>query len=341
MLTLIKCFKQLIRLKEIRFLFELQAHDRPCTRICMLNEKTVATVTTLKFVTCTDKDANAIKVWSFEWDSAKKPGDSSSSVVLAQNLKTSPTSSVVFVDVVKLAGQRFLLTVESDSRIIVKFYKTGGAFLTPHASSGCSIMSARTVLMVNRVKVANETILCITLLVDEIIRVNLSEIVNRFQTYNLENENVKKSLCLVARLANEPVELSLEGSKKLWFSTVEKYEETTLAGDHQGNLYMHEDLDLKLTKVKSIHKSRVTELVRLKTSKKCERLVSSSHDGTIKIWSKNAQTQLGQYNTNSGVAVLARIPSLVNTHTTSKLDYFNFIFGDQMGNLNLLRWYDE
>jgi len=168
-----------------------------------------------------------------------------------------------------------------------------------------------------------------TLPVDDIIKIDLNDIVKRFQTYTYN------SILFTAKSdANGPIDLSMEGSKKNWFVSVDEIDLVTLAGDVNGNLYTNNKNPSILAKSKSIHKSRITELICVNS----ERLVTSSHDGTIKIWSKYADTQLGQYNSNSGISVLSIIPRRDKKGT---FDQVNFIFGDMMGNLNLLRWYDE
>jgi WD40 repeat protein len=290
-------------------------------------------VTTLKFVTCSDKDVNSLKIWKFE----ENPIVSRSKVTLFQKINAnsnSVASSVLFVGVVKKLSQTFLLVVESDLfRMKVKFYKVSSQInFNAVPTSGCSITNKGKSIMINQIKIVNDT-LFITLPIDEIIKIDINEIIKRFQTYDISNN--KTAILLSSRLDNEQVDISLEGSKKNWFSSVSESELITIAGDVSGNIHTKEIAQFKLTKIKTIHKSRIVELIYFKNG---DRLISASQDGTLKIWSKDFDFQLGQYNSSNGISILAKIPSpSVNENS----EHFNFIFGDQMGNLNLLRWYDE
>ena len=118
-----------------------------------------------------------------------------------------------------------------------------------------------------------------------------------------------------------------------WFSCITE-ESNIMAGDNNGNLYNNDSSLLKLEMKRTIHSARISELLNFKTDRNSDRLITASQDGSIKIWTKNAENQLGQFNSNSGITVLTKLPS-------SNAGYHNFIFGDQMGNLNLLRWYDN
>jgi telomerase protein component 1 len=306
------------KLKEIKFILEIQAHDRPCNRICILEENPKSTT----FATCSDRAP--VKIWKFEEGSSLE----NSSITLIQSLKTTTNDYVLHIDLVRKLNQNFLIIVESSLfRISIKFYKCVNKAWVVQSAQGCSIINSGYSIMINQVKITNDTLL-ITLPVDDIIKIDLNDIVKRFQTYTYN------SLLLKSTSDNAVKDLSLEGSKKNWFVSVDEIDLVTLAGDVNGNLYTNEKTPSILAKSKTIHKSRITELICLNS----ERLVSSSHDGTIKIWSKYADTQLGQYNSNSGISVLSIIP---RKDKKDNFDQVNFIFGDMMGNLNLLRWYDE
>ena len=317
-----RCVFSQLKLKEISFVLEVQAHDRSCNRVCILNESDNHSFT---FVTCTDKSVNPIKIWRFEENATKK-----ASVDLIQQLKTPFNSYILFVDQVK----KFLVTVESDLfRLSVKFYKFINKSWIPQSASGCSIINSGKSIMVSQVKMTGDS-LFITLPIDEIVKININDIIKHFQAYNLGDSKTRNSIVLTSKVSGMLVDLSLEGSKRNWFSSVNEFKSKTLAGDVNGNIYENENFNCDLKKIKSIHKSRITELICFNN----ERIISASDDGTLKIWnSHNFETQLGQYNLNTGVTVLAKIPSI----NKAKFGQYDFIFGDKMGNLNLLRWYDD
>jgi hypothetical protein len=76
-------------------------------------------------------------------------------------------------------------------------------------------------------------------------------------------------------------------------------------------------------------------MVSFRTKSNEHRLITASKDATIKIWTKYAEFQLGQFNSSSAITTLIRLNSHANTAES------DFIFGDKFGNITLLKWHDQ
>ena len=63
-------------------------------------------------------------------------------------------------------------------------------------------------------------------------------------------------------------------------------------------------------------------------------MFTASQDGTVKIWSGKCEKQLGQFNSSIGISVVCRFSADGYNDNENNV----FIFGDQMGNLNIVRW---
>ena len=304
----------------IEFVYELQAHDRQVNSICVLDEKNT---NSLMFATCSDD--KSIKLWSFIENQEKIANRIDIELFKTVNSQ----NQVLYINKVKKMDNH-LISVESDStNILVRFYKVNKKSIQV-IQAGCSLTG--TSFVTNQIKLTADY-LYITLMQNEILKFNLNDISKKFQPYSFYNKEKFNQLILSSNDPKSPIDISLQGSKMNWFSCITE-ESNIMAGDNSGNLYNNDSSLLKLEMKKTIHSARISELLNFKTDRDSDRLITASQDGSIKIWTKNAENQLGQFNSNSGITVLTKLPS-------SNAGYHNFIFGDQMGNLNLLRWYDD
>ena len=168
----------------------------------------------------------------------------------------------------------------------------------------------------------------ITLVENKVLKFSFDELIAKFKVYiNYPDEKWADVNKTVHTLSKKDV--SNSSSEMTWFCVVSEINGKLITGDWKGNMFEYRDNDFLHTK--SCHSSRITEVIGFSTQFN-SRVMTASQDGTIKVWSEE-QSQLGQYNSTSGISVVC--------HVVKKDGYNDFVYGDQMGYLNILRWHDQ
>ena len=118
-----------------------------------------------------------------------------------------------------------------------------------------------------------------------------------------------------------------------------------MAADWNGNLYRTSGEcsadSIGLDKLEHAStRSLVTDMKHFRTRALNQRLIVAHQNGTIKIYGGSGlSNELGQFNLTSAVTIVSMLES---RNPSDKLDQtYAFIVGDKMGNVHLLKWYDE
>ena len=308
------------------FLHELEAHESKINKVMVLIERDDNIIV----ATCsTDKK---VKIWSLQEDSI----NNSTQIKNITTLKGS--NSVDFICSYNFKEKSYLFTVETDAiNVIIRVYEIVDAniFCLKNKKGSCisnlnSIISNITV---------SKKHLYITLVQDEIIQLSFEEMLLEFKTFvnspGINSLNNLKKYTTFYDLDNK----TLKNSDMIWYTCIEEKDENVLAGDCKGGLYLSENtrrdnakLILKMSK--KCHNDRITAIITF-GKKENKRILTASQDCTIKIWTLNGEEQLGQYNSTSGISFISIIGENELNNKT------NFVFGDQMGYLHLIRFYDN
>jgi hypothetical protein len=310
------------RVNGLKFCRELKAHDKPCNAISIIKETISDNVANVQFATCSNDQK--IKIWQFSQNTVNEK----SSIKLIQTLGINKPAPVLFVQVVHLKYGNFLVSLEyATSRLNVCLYDLNKANSISMSKYGCSIIGES--LVVSKVSL-EDGFLYITLSKSQILNINLNDL-SSFVVYHL-TQPMNKSVTIIT--AED--ELKLANSSITWFTSTcrSSSSSATLASDWRGNLYISND-KLVLAKHKKLHDDSITAMISFRTKSNEHRLITASKDATVKIWSKDAEFQLGQFNTSSTITSMIRLNSTPNTSEN------NFVFGDKFGNVTLLKWHDQ
>ena len=228
-------------------------------------------------------------------------------------------------------GQEFFVTLETNnSRIIIRVYswnKKSGVL--SQIKYGASIANLDSIVYKAQ---STDSHLYVTLVENKVLKFSFDDLTTKFNVYvnypdyilsGSNNANLNTATTLFKKNSSN------SSSHTIWFSAVNELNGKLVAGDWKGDMFEYKDNDF--VSVKSCHSSRITDIIGFDTDDS-SRFLTASQDGTIKVWSDDTK-QLGQYSSTSGVSVVCHV---------AKMDGYNdFVYGDQMGYLNILRWHDQ
>lgn len=174
--------------------------------------------------------------------------------------------------------------------------------------------------------------LYVTLVENKVLKFSFDDLTTKFKGYvnypdYVLNGSNNSNLNLATTLSKK--NSSNSSSSAIWFSAVNELNGKLVAGDWKGGMFEYKDNDF--VHVNSCHFSRITDIIGFDTEFS-SRFLTASQDGTIKVWSHDTR-QLGQFSSTSGISAVC--------HVAKKDGYNDFVFGDQMGYLNILRWHDQ
>lgn len=306
-------------LKDLKFISVTQAHDSRINKVCVLNESDFNTV----IATCSSD--KRIKIWKINH----------SDKILRSYTTFSASGSVDHIFVHDTEKKKYFITVEkNNSRITIRVYAfiyndsiKNAESLVCQTKIGAAISGVESI--VYQVKSTSEQLL-FTFTDDKIYKLCIADLLTKFQVivvypddFNYKVHNKVDELKVTEKKEN--------GSKMVWFSSVNKINGKIFAGDWKGDIYTSDENETDLRLWKSCHNRLITEMIDLNFGT-YDRILSSSQDGTIKIWTENFEKQLGQYNTSSGISAMCKMEGMASNY---------FCFGDQMGYLNILKWHDQ
>ena len=232
-------------------------------------------------------------------------------------------------------GDKFLLAVlcSEGSEIIGNLFKCTADSLKAE-KGGFKLIDCTSLFTHIHLNKKTNTLL-IGLVHDEIITVDLEQCIKSWKTLSLY-----KTVDNFSRFSNGKSYLKLANNygmyDKQFYTTIQQSEldayRPLFAGDFKGDLYISRK-EGEIFKVKGIHSDEVTEL--LVFNSRNERVISASRDGFIKVWTGECEEQLGQYSNKSGA-----VTKLIKIGEESDNEA-SFIFGDQMGNVNMIRWHES
>jgi telomerase protein component 1 len=314
-------------LTGISYKYDIKAHENSCNSICILEEKND------KIIFATSSSDKTIKIWSF------KQNSTDIQVELIQNIdKTKENVNVLFIE--KLNNCNYMLSVEYQMNtsykdiLLIRFYtiESKNKFIVKMESKFTCRLDDDS-LINSSIKIISDS-LYITLLRNEIIKLNIDKILKSSRPVFIDLKSIPEQHFEIIEILRSDNDTNPEPQNK-WYSAIDKSECGELAiGDCKGNLNIIKGKDNNADHFNSLHQSSITELFFFKTNQNKERLVTSSQDGNLKVWSESGNLQLGHYYTGNAISKL----KLITFDQNSRL---YFILGDQMGNINLVRWYDD
>jgi WD40 repeat protein len=319
----------------IEYAYDIQAHDRSVTSICITNDGDESNET--KFVTCsTDK---FIKVWLLRQD---KHGQ----VTLALEEVLALSKPVIFMNTAIFDNKMHLFVIESANGALLsgRFLKCSGEKLQ-FTKGGFNL--SHCTLLATQIKIAkNSNQLYINLLHDEILKINLNNCFKVWGTYQLSKQSTDFTRVSSVTRSETDFDTITNYSKnnKHFYTSVEYNADDVqlIAGDSKGLVYIQNSYSSPLCEKKHIHSDSITELLSFKlhdstSGDSVGRTLSASKDGYVRIWSSDFNTQMGQFNNRSGG--IAKIVQLDSADRPTP--ECSFVFGDQMGNVNLIKWHQS
>jgi hypothetical protein len=251
------------------------------------------------------------------------------------------------MDTVVIEKNVHLLTVESADgfRISGRIFKYSGKKLEV-TKGGFNI--TKTTSMVAQVKLVKKTNkLYISLLHDEIFKIDLNKCAKSNASFlqTVPHADLARFSSAERTLQNLVYPNNYSVVDKHFYASVEENPDDgqLIAGDCEGNLFARKPHSVSgLCKVKRIHSDEITELLCFKlrdarSGDLVRRTLSASRDGFIRIWSADAHSQVGQFNNVSG-SVTKVIAFGAQDRPASQC---YFVYGDQMGNVNLINWHES
>ena len=312
-------------LRGITYKYDIKAHENSCTSICILEEKNDE----IKFASSSND--KTIKIWSV------KKISNDVKVELIQNIdKKKENVNVLFIE--KLNNSNHMLSIEYQMNtsfkdiLLVRFYmieSKNNFLLKMDSKYSCRLEDDS--LINSSIKLIGNN-LYITLLRNEIIKIHIDKIISSSRPAFIDLKSIPEQHFQILEILRPYSGSNREKENKWFTSIIENENGKLLIGDWKGCL-IHSEKEI-LEELNSLHQSRITELICFRTAKNIERIVTASQDGAIKVWSENGESLLGEFNIVSAITSL----KLINDYDNGR---YYFIFGDQMGNINLVRWYDE
>ena len=340
---------------------QVQAYERAaCNRVCFVRTESDDAADHLEFVTC----ANGLptKVWLLERDATAGSGHIKSvQSIVSINVTVhslfvgsfEPAKFVVIAEdpLPHLQLQFFHKNNKSNN----KFACVRNVRITDGVTSDKCLMAG-----ISAIKMSAEGMILMTMYSSELITLDLKKLQERTKV-NLINLNELSShvdLCTRLKASASSSSSSSDDSagretEQRWLSTSDVTgDRVVVAGDNKGGYYYYSSIGagtattnrVLQSGVKPLHTHRIGEvisfeLVRNATTKRnCCRVLTMSHDGTVKIWSDMFEYQLGQYTSSTKITSVVKVPP-----TSSERQHRQqlFVFGDQMGNIELIKWHDE
>jgi WD40 repeat protein len=317
----------------IEYAYDIQAHDRSVTSIQIVKNESGET----RFATCSLD--NFIKVWKL-----KQEKHDQVRLILEEVLVLS--KPVIFMETVILDNKTHLFFIESvdNSRLSARFLKCTSDKLQ-YTKGGFNISNCTS--LVTQIKIEKSSNqLYINLLHDEILIINLSNYFKAWGTFILNklNPDLIRISSVTRNEADFDMITNYSKNDKTFYTSVEydKNEVKLIAGDSKGSLYVQKLHGSPIQKMKQIHTNAITELLSFELADTTSglsagRTLSASRDGFIRIWSSESYEQLGQFNNRSGG--ITKVIHL-SSQDRSKSE-INFVFGDQMGNINIIKWHES
>lgn len=304
---------------------EIQAHDTPINKICMLKSALPKTL----IATCANE--NKLKFWLLDRNTS----------ILKHHSTLTTTAPVKYVCCMNRDESDYFISVEADAnKILIKIYQILNDYKIRMLSKlGACVSGINSIIF--RVE-SDESSLYITLVEDEVITFRIDDLFKGFKTFYAKQQ-VKNAM--------RKIKVKSNSDCKVWFTTACVVNECTFFGDNKGNVYSNKsifnfnelmlsqvnnlmqicifkigDNGNELVSIKNCHKNRITQI-----NESGKQLITTSEDGTLKIWTHNFEQQLGQYNSANGISALCKFDQLGKD---------TFIIGDKMGLLNLIRWHN-
>lgn len=312
MLMVWKCQYTNSKLTNIIYLNEYELHEGPINNIDIIADTNGA----IEFVTCSND--RTTKHWQLTYTELNGVSLEAKKTINCQ-ARVSCASNVLIQGSKSEGDNRAIMSFEvsTSQGLSVNFFnpakkyeKKGGARYMLHYGQKKLLYDAK---VIDR---------DLYVMADKIIKINFNEITKQFKT-----KDFNEILPFIDENVNpETVEN--------WFTSIALSDKGLIVGDYKGNLYKVDSASNKLKVVKKLHDLRITDMFFYKT-KLTTRLITSSQDGTVKIWTEDAEKQIGQYNFNSSITCLKNLNTDINN--TQLL----IACAEQTGSIHLLRWYDK
>jgi WD40 repeat protein len=295
------------KLISLNYLAKLEIHSAACTSICVTNE------TENMIELATGSDDKTVKIWNINITN------------MSIDMKNTfyETRPVIFLDTIKIVdknkSKHLLIALEClSTTLFINLFDVNNKY---SKSVGCIIHGYTS--FIYGAKIIDSS-MYITLINDGILKVNLNEITSSFKKYLSHDNKLKK-------IASRKVLFEKDDT---WFTCIgdTENEMSCIAGDCKGNLHkvFKDASDIEL--IKKIHDSHITDMLNLKLGNN-SRLITASQDGSVKIWSSNAEKQLGQYNFNCGITCIKNV-SIEN-------DKITIVCADECCDIHILIWHDK
>ena len=308
MLIVWSCDNSNNKLNSLSYLTKYELHTAACNTMCIVSE----TGDIIEFAT--GSEDKTIKIWTYNTAdqsiSLKRTFHEARPVIYLSttNIKEKDKKKQILISLESVSNQMF-----------VSVFDINDKYSKPKSGCGCLINGYAS--FIYEAKIINSD-LYITLINDGILKVNLQEIVSSFKRYQTYDNKLKK-------IVNREVE-----KDDKWYTCIAETDDKAsfIAGDCKGNLHkvIIDPADIQI--IKKIHDSHVTAISILKCGTD-SRLITASQDGSVKIWTSNADKQLGQYNFSCGITCIKSVSQENNQIT--------IVCADQSCDIHVLIWYDK